>query len=217
MARVIIADRHELARAGLLSVLADQDDIEVIGEATTGPEAIALSERLGPDLVLMDIDMPDIDGLAAARTIMEAHPSTKVIIITMLEDLNCVLEALRAGATGYLLKSSTRLQILSAVRQALDGDMRFQSWLSPQFIERLARAPRPTPDRPTGPLTPREREVLSLIAWGQTNSQISGILGISVTTVKGHVERIFAKLGVTNRTEAAMQAVALGLIEAKPR
>ena len=211
-ARIVIVDDHELARAGLRSILADEPDLEVVGEAANGREAQELCRRLQPDLVLTDVRMPDLDGLAVTRAIKQDNPTTSVIIVTMHENLHYLFEALKTGAAGYVLKGATRREVLTAVQQVLRGESPLSPELVTQLLQRVpngtSRAEGPPPER----LTPREREVLELVVRGQTNREIAHGLGMGLGTVKAHVEHIIAKLGVSDRTQAAVRAVELGLI-----
>jgi len=216
-ARVVIADDHELARLGLRTMLAPEPDLEVVGEAATGHEAVALARQLQPDLVLMDIRMPDLDGLAATRAIKEDRPLTSILIVTLSEDPDYLLEALRAGAAGYVLKDASRREVVAAVRQVLSGESPLDPRLAAQLIRRLAsHAKDQPPVRHGDALTPRELEVLRLVAEGKTNGEIAQTLYISVGTVKADVERIIDKLGVSDRTQAAVRAVELGYIRPSP-
>jgi DNA-binding NarL/FixJ family response regulator len=213
--RVVIADDHELARLGLRTMLTPEPDLEVVGEAATGREAIELSRKLEPDLVLMDIRMPDIDGLAATRAIKEALPHTSILIVTLSEDPDYLMEALRVGAAGFVLKDASRREVVLAVRQVLTGESPLDPKLSAQLIRRLA-GQAPAKERPAmrgDELTPRELEVLRLVAEGKTNSEIAQSLFVSVGTVKVHVERIIDKFGVSDRTQAAVRAVELGYLK----
>jgi DNA-binding NarL/FixJ family response regulator len=210
---VIIADDHEFTRIGLRTMLEDEPDIAIIGEATDGREAVALCAALQPDLALLDIRMPVLDGITAISAIKQASPQTRVMIVTMHESPDYLLEALRAGAAGYVLKDSSRRTFLSAVRQVLRGETFVHGSLTVQLLQRLTPGPEPT-QAPTliQQLTPRERDILQLIALGKTNREIGADLYISLGTVKIHVQHIIGKLGVSDRTQAAVRAVELGLL-----
>ena len=210
-ARLVIADDHELARAGLRSMLAGERGLEIIGEAITGREALSLCRRLQPDLVLMDLRMPEMDGLAATRAIKDECPQVRVIIVTMHENPDYLFEALRAGAAGYVLKDATQREVVGAVRQVLRGESLLNAEVATRLLRRLAEEAARPHDAPLVQLTPREVEVLRLLAQGLTNREIAARLIVSVGTVKVHVERILAKLGVSDRTQAAVRAVTLGL------
>src|SRR5215472_4724089 len=209
-ARVLIADDHELARLGLRTMLEPEPDLQVVGEAATGRESVELSRQLAPDLVLMDIRMPDMDGLIATRTIKAELPRTSILIVTLSEDPDYLLEALRVGAAGYVLKDASRREVVTAVRQVLNGESPLDPKLSAQLIRRLATQSPHSPASHGDELTHRELDVLRLVAEGKTNAEIAGSLFISVGTVKVHVERIIDKLGVSDRTQAAVRAVELG-------
>jgi DNA-binding NarL/FixJ family response regulator len=213
-ARIVIVDDHELARAGLRSMLAQERDLQVIGEASDGAQALALCRRLSPDLILMDVRMPGLDGLAATAAIKEECPATSVIIVTMYENPDYLVQALKAGVAGYLLKDATQREVVTAVRQVLRGERLLHPHLMAQLLRRLAlEAPR-SAEPPPEALTRREAAVLHLVAQGQTNREIARTLGVSVGTVKVHVEHIIAKLDVSDRTQAAVRAVQLGLLTA---
>jgi DNA-binding NarL/FixJ family response regulator len=213
-ARLVIADDHELARAGLRTMLVGQPGVELIGEAKNGREALMLCRRLQPDLALIDVRMPDLDGLATCRNIKQEFPATSVILVTMYENPQYFLEALRSGASGYVLKDITQRELLATVRRVLRGE----SVLSPDIVVRvLGHLTVKTPlqaEMPTVQLSPREREVLQLLTQGQTNREIARRLTVSVSTIKIHVEHILAKLGVSDRTQAAVRAIELGLLQA---
>jgi DNA-binding NarL/FixJ family response regulator len=212
--RVVIADDHELARLGLRTMLLPEPDLEVVGEAATGREAVELCRKLEPDLVLMDIRMPDLDGLVATRAIKQELPRTSILIVTLSEDPDYLLEALRVGAAGYVLKDASRREVVMAVRQVLSGESPLDPKLAAQLIRRLATQA-PSKDQPAkhgDELTQRELDVLRLVAEGKTNAEIGQSLFVSVGTVKVHVERIIDKLGVSDRTQAAVRAVELGYL-----
>ena len=211
-ARLVIADDHELAREGLRAILENEPDLEIVGEASTGREAIEVCRHLQPDLVLMDVRMPDMDGLAAAQAIKEEWPRISVLAITLSEDPDYLLRALKVGVAGYVLKDASRADVVAAVRRALGGESPLDQRLSVMLLRRLADETR-APAAPSGPaLTPREQEVLRLVAEGKTNAAIAQQLFVSVGTVKVNVERIIDKLGVSDRTQAAVRAIELGLI-----
>jgi DNA-binding NarL/FixJ family response regulator len=213
LARLVIADDHELARAGLRTMLIGQSWVELIGEAKNGREALAICRRLQPDLALIDVRMPDLDGLATCRSIKQEFPLTSVILITMHETPQYLLEALKSGASGYVLKDITQRELLATVRRVLRGE----SVLNPEIVVRvLGRLTGKTSLQsklPPVQLSPREHEVLQLLAQGQTNREIARVLTVSVSTVKIHVEHILAKLGACDRTQAAVRAIELGLLE----
>ncbi len=212
VARVIIADDHELARTGLRGMLTGEPDLQVVGEASTGQQAVSLCRRLRPDVALMDVRMPELDGLAATRIIKEEMPSTSVVMVTMHENPEYLLEALRAGAAGYVLKDATHEEVLRTIRRVVDGEALLTPEIASRLLVRLVRekAASPVP-APAVPLTARELVVLRLVAQGWTNREIAAELNLSAGTVKVHVERILAKLGVSHRTQAAVRAVEMGL------
>lgn len=210
-ARLLIVDDHEIARAGLRALLATELTWRVVGEATNGKEGIALCRSLAPAVVLMDMRMPDMDGIAATRAILTEQPATRIIITTMYEDPDYMQRALEAGAVGYVLKDATRQALIDAVRQAMRGEFPLHQELASQLLRRLTvGALQATPNGPQQ-LTTRELDVLRLLPQGLTNRQIAERLYISLGTVKLHVERILAKLEVGDRTQAAARAVELGL------
>jgi len=218
-------DDHPLLRRGFRSLLTGEPDLEVVGEASNGREAIELCQRLRPDFVLMDVRMPEMDGLAATRVIKREDPGIVVLIMTMHENTDYLLEALDAGAAGYVLKDTPAERLISAVRRTLNGESPLNQELAAELLRRLAgerkkeEAPRlPEPRAQLHePLTPRELEVLGLLATGLTNQQIAQTLVISKGTVKVHVERIIRKLNVSDRTQAAVRAIEMGLLVSEPR
>jgi DNA-binding NarL/FixJ family response regulator len=211
-ARIMIADDHDLARAGLKNMLSGEQGLDIVGEATNGEEAVRLCRELQPNLILMDVRMPIMDGLAATREIKKVSPRTAVVMVTMYEDENYLFEALKAGAAGYLLKDQTQREVVRTVRQVLRGESLLNPTVSNQLLRRLISEVT-APSEPTSKrLTTREIGVLKLIAQGKTNAEIARDLNISPGTVKVHVERIISKLGVSDRTQAAVRAVAMGLV-----
>lgn len=213
VARLVIADDHELARAGLRTMLIGQNWVELIGEARNGREALAICRRLHPDLALIDVRMPDMDGLATCRNIKQEFPLTSVILITMHESPQYLLEALKSGASGYVLKDITQRELLTTVRRVLRGESVLNPEIVVRALKRLSGTTSLQSELPPVQLSPREHEVLQLLAQGQTNRQIARALTVSVSTIKIHVEHILAKLGVGDRTQAAVRAIELGLLE----
>ena len=221
-ARLLIADDHGLVREGIRAVLEAEADLEVVGEARDGREAVELCERLLPDLVLMDVRMPEMDGLAATRSIKKRWPKVSVMMVTMHESPEYLLEAVRAGAAGYILKDAAGGRIVEAVRRTLGGESSLDEGLAMGLLVRLGKERDEEGSGETGQvgegdripeeLTPREVEVLGLLAQGRTNPQIARIVLSSVSTVKIHVQHIIAKLGVSDRTQAAVRAIELGLV-----
>jgi DNA-binding NarL/FixJ family response regulator len=211
--RIGIADDHELSRAGLRAMLSGEPGLALVGEAANGGDALQLCRNLRPDLMLMDMRMPVMDGLTATRAIKAELPETRVVIVTMHEDPDYLVEALRAGAAGYILKDASRRELLQAVRQVMRGESFLNSQLTTQVLTRLAAEPGSAPGPHHEQLTRRELEVLELLAQGLTNREIANILVISPGTAKVHVERILSKLEVADRTQAAVRAVETGLVK----
>lgn len=211
--RLVVVDDHDLFRTGLASLLSLQPDIEVIAQASGGRRGVQLTDELRPDVVLMDLHMPDLAGPAATRLILERQPSTRVIALTVMSEDADVAAAVEAGACGFLAKDTAIEDIVAAVRAAGQG----ASWLSPRAAEvvlgRLRRAEaEPEPDLGSaGQLSARELDVLRLIARGLENAEIADDLGISPRTVKNHVSNILTKLGLPSRVQAAVYAVRRGL------
>jgi two-component system, NarL family, response regulator LiaR len=204
--RILIADDHSVVRQGIKMFLALDPELLVVGEAADGFEAINKTKELNPDVVLMDLIMPVMDGIEATQIIRRDFPSVEVVALTsVLEDAS-VVNAIKAGAIGYLIKDTQSDDLCRAVKAAADGQVQ----LSPQAAERLMREVK-APDKPEA-LTVRESEVLSLLAHGKSNKEIASKLFISETTVKTHVSNILMKLGVASRTQAALYAVQIGLI-----
>jgi two-component system, NarL family, response regulator LiaR len=204
MIRVVVVDDHWVVRQGLRLFLDQQDGISVVGEAVDGEDALAVVDALRPDVVLMDLLMPRLDGVEATRRIRERFPRVEVVVLTTVVDGEAVVGAIGAGATGYLLKDARGDALVTAVHAAAEGRVE----LSPEAARRLATAIRPR--RQAEPLTRRERAVLGLVAEGLANREIGVRLGISEKTVKAHVTRVLDKLGVQSRTQAALVAVRSG-------
>jgi DNA-binding NarL/FixJ family response regulator len=220
--RIMITDDHALVRDGLQSMLDDEPGLEVVGLAANGREALELCRRVRPDLVLMDVRMPEMDGLEATRVIKEELPSTSVLMVTMHENPDYLLEALSAGAAGYVLKGASGDRLVNAINRTMKGESPLNEELAARLLRRLAdkrdeKAPPFTQAQRQGAppgegLTPRETEVLGLLARGQSNPKIAQTLTISRATAKVHVERIIKKLGVSDRTQAAVRGIELGLL-----
>jgi DNA-binding NarL/FixJ family response regulator len=246
-ARLLIADDHALVREGLRTMLSGEEGIEVMAEAVNGQEALAMCRQLRPDLVLMDVRMPVMDGLEATRKIKAEMPQVSVVMVTMHENPDYLFEAIKAGAAGYVLKDASGERLLGAVRRTLEGESPLNQELAMRLLVRIARergedenhqdgSPEaaagtypdgsdpdegiPAPDgagrwdggERVESLTPREIEVLALLCQGQTNPQIAQNLTVSRGTVKIHVQHIISKLGVSDRTQAAVRAIEAGVI-----
>jgi DNA-binding NarL/FixJ family response regulator len=214
--RVLLADDQEMVRAGFAMILDAQEDIAVVGDADDGERAIAEAERLAPDVIVMDIQMPKLDGIAATRSILarDRGNGPRVLVVTTFDLDEYVYEALRAGASGFLLKNAPPEQLVTAVRVVADGD----ALLAPRVTKRLIEAFCHQPATPRSPpaaldeLTPREREVLALLARGLSNGEIAERLVVSRGTVKTHVERVLMKLNLRDRIQAVVLAYETGLI-----
>ena len=205
MIRVAIVDDHAVVRAGLEQVIDLADDIELVGSGTDGTEAEGIATRLEPDVVLMDLSMPGLDGIEATKRVLAARPGTQVLVLTSFSDRDRILKALDAGACGYLLKDAEPDELLRAIRAAARGE----APLSPRAAQALLSARREP--SPVAALSEREQEVLSLVAAGMANKQIAQRLGISEKTVKAHLTRVFREIGVFDRTQAALWAQRHGL------
>ena len=217
MIRVVLADDQALVRGGFRALLDAQDDIIVVGEASSGDEAVALTTRLRPDVVLMDIRMPGSDGLAATRRIGDdpALASVRVVILTTFELDEYVFEALRAGASGFLVKDTEPLELLRAVRAVADGDALLSPSVTRRLIEAFAvQATDPQPSVDLALLTNREREVMALVAAGLSNDEIAARLFVSPATAKTHVNRAMTKLGARDRAQLVVFAYESGLVRA---
>jgi two-component system, NarL family, response regulator LiaR len=206
--RILIADDHAVVRQGLRLFLSLEPDIEIIGEAADGKQALAMAHQLHPDIVLMDLLMPEMDGLQATAAVRRELPDTEVIALTSVLEDSSVVQAVRAGAIGYLLKDTEADELVRAIKAAAEGQVQ----LSPKAAARLLREVR-APESPET-LTERETDVLRLLALGKANKEIAYELHIGEKTVKTHVSNILSKLGVASRTQAALHAVRIGLVSA---
>ena len=205
MIRVVIADDHGVVRGGLTQLLGTLDDVELVGTAANGAEAVALCGAERPDVVLMDLEMPEMDGIEATRRIKDAQPDIAVVILTSFSDRERILRALDAGAAGYLLKDAESDELARSIRAAARGD----APLDPKAARELLSAR--APGSPLESLSPREREVLVMVAEGLSNKLIARRLSISEKTVKAHLTSVFRQIGVTDRTQAALWAQRHGL------
>jgi two-component system response regulator NreC len=208
--RILIADDHGLMRAGLRSILEDEPTIEVVGEASNGEEALYLAGQLAPDIVILDIGMPGADGIKTTRTMKQMLPQTQVLILTVYEEESLLREAIKAGASGYLIKRAVEEDLLSAINAVSRGDMYIHPGVTRLLVKELSPDTRPVRSD-VEPLTARELEVLGYIVRGFTNRQVAGTLSISIRTVEGHRASIFGKLGVKNRVELIEYAEKHGL------
>jgi DNA-binding NarL/FixJ family response regulator len=212
--RVLIVDDDDLMRAGLRGVLSNDEAIEVVGEAADGRDAVYRTRLTRPDVVLMDVRMPDLDGIAATRRLLAAFPAVRVVILTTFEQDDYIFGALNAGASGFLLKRTSPEELIAAVHTIAAGDSLLSPSVTSRVVERMARQPGPDAARDArlDDLTPREREVLELVASGLSNGEIAAALLIEESTVKSHVKRVLAKLGARDRVQAVIFAYESGLV-----
>ena len=204
MIRVLVADDHPIVRGGIVALLSDADDMEVVGEASDGLEAVRLAAEVGPDVVLMDLRMPGLDGDEATARILAASAAVRVIILTTYESDTSILTAIEAGASGYLLKAAPQEEILAGVRSVARGEVALAPSIAAMLVQRVAK--------PAVTLSPRETQVLALVAQGSSNPEIARELFLSEATVKTHLLHVFEKLGVGDRTRAVTRAMELGLL-----
>lgn len=209
--RVLIADDHEPFRAGLRTLLNATSDTEAIGEAATGQEAVTLATSLQPDVVLMDLHMPGINGIAATRQILHTSPHIAILVLTMFEGDDSVFAALQAGARGYLLKGSPKAELLRAIRAVSSGEAIFGPTIAKRLMQFFGGLKPGASQQAFSELTEREMEILALIAQHQTNPEIAQRLGVSPKTIRNHVSNIFSKLQVVDRAQAIMRAREGGL------
>jgi DNA-binding NarL/FixJ family response regulator len=213
--RVLLVDDQALFREALATLLAVHDDIEVVGEAGNGDEALRRAAELAPDVVLMDLRMPVLDGVAATRRLRVEQPDVQIIALTTFDDDEDVFSALRAGAVGYLLKDVSSARLVEAVQAAARGESVLQPSVAAKVVARFAQLPDAAPRRPQPlvvPLSERELEVLRLLAGGHSNREIAATLFLAEGTVKNHVTNVLAKLGARDRTQAALRARSLDLL-----
>ena len=216
--RILLADDQALFREGLHTLLSVQPDFEVVGEAGNGEEAVRLAATLRPDVVLMDLQMPVLDGVAATRQLRTTYPACRVIVLTTFDDDEYVFEGLRAGAMGYLLKDTPSAKLAEAIRAAARGESFLEPSVAAKVVAEFTRLSSPSrpaapPAQPLAePLSDRELEVLRRVAQGESNKEIAAALYLAEGTVKNHLTNILGKLGVTDRTQAALKGKELGLI-----
>ncbi len=212
MIKVLIADDHAIVRTGLRALIHSESTMELVGEATGGYEAIDMVEKMQPDVLVLDLSMPDLDGISVARKIKQQIPDLRILILTIHEDEALLRAALKAGAAGYILKHAAEAELISAIHTILRGDL----YVDPSMLRKLLSdevSPAPTSQKPTVALTPREIEVLRLIVQGYTNRQIGEELSISVRTAESHRANLSEKLGLHSRVDLVRYARERGLIE----
>ena len=215
--RVLVVDDQSMVRAGFRMLLAGEEDIEVVAEASNGIEAVAKAARFDPTVVLMDIRMPELDGLQATRRILAADREARILILTTFDLDDYVYEALRAGASGFVLKDDSPEQLIAAIRTVAGGDALLSPTITKRVIQKFARMPRPAPPKEIEELSDRERDVFRLMARGFSNAEIGEELYISETTVKTHVTHILQKLSLRDRVQAVVLAYETGLFDGDAR
>jgi DNA-binding NarL/FixJ family response regulator len=213
LTRVLIADDEDLMRAGLIELLTADPEIEIVGQASTGREAVERTRRLAPDVVLMDVRMPDLDGIAATRELSRAAPGARVLILTTFEQDDYIFGALRAGASGFLLKRARPEELIAAVHTIAAGESLLSPSVTRRVIDRMAQQPTPelADQAKFEALTPREREVLGLIARGLSNREIAAALDVEESTIRTHVKRLLMKLDLRDRVQAVIFAYETGV------
>jgi DNA-binding NarL/FixJ family response regulator len=211
--RVVVADDQPLVRTGLRMILSDAADLEIVGEAADGHEAVALAAAERPDVVLMDVRMPGMDGIDATRAVTAVDDPPRVLVLTTFDLDEVVYDALRAGASGFLLKDAPEERLLTAIRVVAEGGSLFAPTVTRRLIEEFARRPRAMAPKALEALTERESEVLRLVARGLSNAEIAGALFVSENTVKTHVARVLMKLGLRDRVQAVVLAYETGLVQ----
>jgi two-component system, NarL family, response regulator LiaR len=213
MIRLLLCDDHAMFRQGLRSILETEEGFRVIGEAATGREAVRYALQTRPDIILMDIQMPELDGVAATKTILEEFPEAKVIILTMYRQDRYVFEAIKVGARGYLLKDAGADDLIGAIRRVHDGETLLRAELAASVLDEFRRAKEEPhhPEHRLSELTEREATILRLLAQGASNNEIADALGVSEKTVRNRLSEIFSKLRLNNRTQAALYALREGI------
>jgi DNA-binding NarL/FixJ family response regulator len=211
--RVLVADDQSMVRAGFRMLLAGEEEIEVVAEASNGLEAVDKTARFHPDVVLMDIRMPELDGLEATRRILAADKVARILILTTFDLDEYVFEALRAGASGFVLKDDSPEQLIAAIRTVAEGEALLSPTITRRVIQKFARTPRPAPPKELEELSERERDVFRLLARGLSNAEVGNELYISETTVKTHVTHILQKLNLRDRVQAVVLAYQTGVFE----
>lgn len=211
MVRLLLCDDHAMFRQGLASILETEEGFRVIGEAATGREAVRYALETKPDVVLMDIQMPELDGVAATKTILSEHPDTKVIILTMYRQDRYVFEAIKVGARGYLLKDANADDLIDAIGRVAKGETLLNPEMAASVLEDFRKAREELPSNHVSELTDREATILRLLAQGDSNQEIAGALGVSEKTVRNRLSEIFSKLRLNNRTQAALYALREGI------
>jgi DNA-binding NarL/FixJ family response regulator len=215
--RVLVVDDQSMVRAGFRMLLAGEEDIEVVAEASNGLEAVDKAARFDPSVILMDIRMPELDGLQATRRILGQDRDARILILTTFDLDEYVYEALRAGASGFVLKDDSPEQLIAAIRTVAAGDALLSPTITRRVIQKFARMPRPAPPKELEDLSEREREVFRLMARGLSNAEIGQELFISETTVKTHITHILQKLGLRDRVQAVVLSYEAGLFESDAR
>jgi len=209
--QVLIVDDHAIVRDGIRSLLSTIEDIDVAGEASTGREAVTLFNRLGPDIVLMDLVMPEMDGIQAIQAIIERQPEAKILVLTSFATDDKVFPAIKAGASGYLLKDSDSEELVRSIREVQRGESSIDPKIARKLLREISDPPPKSPPPEVDPLTEREMEVLKLVAKGKSNQEIGQQLVISEGTVRAHVSNILGKLHLASRTQATLYALRQGL------
>ncbi|MBN1351337.1 response regulator transcription factor [candidate division KSB1 bacterium] len=209
--KVMIVDDHAIVREGLSSILAFEDDIEVVGEAVNGVDAIEAFQKLNPHLVLMDLQMPGMDGVQSIKKIKQINPEVKIIILTVFQDEEYVYEGIKAGARGYLLKDTSPDELVETIRKVNRGESLIEPFLATKVLDKFSELAKH--EKPEHNLTPRELQIITLLSEGKSNKELAQDLYISEKTVKTHITHIFEKLNVRDRTEAVMRALKKGIIQ----